>query len=219
MRRAIPEPIRSTHARLIAAKLLVIAVLAIAVAEISAVAKADVVLADSIHSPAAGWLTTAALAVTELASTDAILIATAGAVVLLAAKRHWRGAVALAASVLGTQVVVGIAKVAMARPRPDESAAIIDPPGFSFPSGHSASAVALYVMLALIAGSALRKRAWGPAWVAAVALVTLIGLSRIYLGAHYPTDVLAGWLTGGIVVLASWALCARLPAPARAATG
>src|SRR5215207_10584085 len=92
-----PPLIRSTHARLIAGKLLLFVVLATAVAELSIVARADIALADSIHSLTTGWLTTGALAVTELASTDVILIATAGAVVALAASRHWRGALRPAA--------------------------------------------------------------------------------------------------------------------------
>jgi membrane-associated phospholipid phosphatase len=83
---------------------------------------------------------------------------------------------------------------------------------WSFPSAHSASAVALYVMLAVIA-TTLWRRQLRPAVAFAVAgaVVALVGLSRIYLGAHYPTDVLAGWLTGGILVVASWAACSRLP--------
>lgn len=211
-----PRLIRSTPARLIAGKLLLFVVLAIAVAELSIVARADIALADSIHSLTTGWLTTGALAVTELASTDVILIATAGAVVALAASRHWRGAIALAISVLATQAVVSVAKGLAERPRPDEGGAMVDPGGFSFPSAHSASAVALYVMLALIGGTALRGRVRGSAWAAAIALALAIGLSRVYLGAHYPTDVLAGWLTGGILVVGAWALCSRLPAPGRA---
>ena len=71
-------------------------------------------------------------------------------------------------------------------------------------------------MLALIAGTALRGRVRGSAWAAAIALALAIGLSRVYLGAHHPTDVLAGWLTGGILVVGAWALCSRLPAPGRA---
>ena len=206
-----PQLIRSIHARLIAGKLVLFVVLAIAVAELSIVARADIALADSIHSLASGWLTTGALAVTELASTDVILIATAGAVVALAASRHWRGAIALGVSVLATQAVVSVAKGLAERPRPDEHGAMVESGGFSFPSAHSASAVALYVMLAVIAGSALRGRVRDSAWAVAIALALAIGVSRVYLGAHYPTDVLAGWLTGGILVVGSWALCARLP--------
>ncbi|HET8593173.1 MAG TPA: phosphatase PAP2 family protein, partial [Solirubrobacterales bacterium] len=67
-------------------------------------------------------------------------------------------------------------------------------------------------MLALIAARAMRGRARGHAWIAAIALVAAVGLSRVYLGAHYPTDVLAGWLIGGVAVVGSWVLCSRLPA-------
>jgi membrane-associated phospholipid phosphatase len=217
MVQAATRLIRSTHARLIAGKLVAVAVLAVAVAELSLVANADIAAAGWIHSLTAGWLTTILLGVTELASTDVVLSATAAVVLALAAKRHWRGAIALATSVLLTQAVVAIGKGLMSRPRPDADSAMVEPSGFSFPSAHSASSVALYVMLALIAGSALRKRVWGPVWVAAILMVAAIGISRVYLGAHYPTDVFAGWLIGGILVLGSWALCSRLPAPGRAA--
>jgi undecaprenyl-diphosphatase len=217
MSRAI-RPTQSTCFRLIGAKLLLAAALAVAVAKLSFVGALDVAAVDSLRTHAIGWLTTIAEGVTELGSTDAILVATAGAAVFLAARRHWRGAVAVSLSVLATQAVVSIGKALMSRPRPEEHAAGIDPAGFSFPSGHSASAVALYVMLAVIAGSALRKRASAPVWAIAIGLVAMIGLSRVYLGVHYPTDVIAGWLTGGAVVLVSWALCARLPAPGRVAS-
>jgi membrane-associated phospholipid phosphatase len=210
-------PIGSNHARLIAGKLLAIVVLTIAVAELSIVAHADLAVVGWIHSLATGWLTTVLLGITELASTDVILAATAAAVAFLAANRHWRGAIALATSVLVTQAVVTVGKDLMSRPRPEGDHAVVDPSGFSFPSAHSASAVALYVMLALIAGSVLRKRFGGVAWAGAILLVLMVGTSRVYLGAHYPTDVVAGWLIGGILVLGSWALCFRLPAPGRAA--
>ena len=66
--------------------------------------------------------------------------------------------------------------------------------GFSFPSGHSASAVALYGSLA--AHEKKRKLLW----VLAVVLPLLVGFSRVYVGAHFPTDVLCGWLLGALIV-------------------
>lgn len=218
MRERAGQLVQDTHARLIAAKLLVVAALAIAVTELSIVANLEIELMQSIHSLTTGWLTSLLLAVSDLAGTEVLFVATAAAAVVLAALQHWRGAVALVISVLTTQVVVAIAKHLMSRPRPEADGAASHAAGFSFPSAHSASAVALYLMLALIAGSVLHKKLSWVAWVAAGLLVTMVGLSRIYLGAHYPTDVLAGWLTGGIVVVACWALCSRLPERGRAAT-
>ncbi len=66
--------------------------------------------------------------------------------------------------------------------------------GYAFPSGHSASAVTVYVSLA--AHEKKRKLLW---WLAAV-LPLLVGFSRVFVGAHYPTDVLCGWLLGMIIV-------------------
>ncbi len=66
--------------------------------------------------------------------------------------------------------------------------------GYSFPSGHSASAVAAYGSLAV--GGKKRRLLWVPA----VVLPLLVGFSRVYVGAHYPTDVLAGWLLGAVIV-------------------
>ncbi len=71
--------------------------------------------------------------------------------------------------------------------------------GYSFPSGHSASAVAAYGSLA--AHEKKRKQLWA----LAVALPLLVGFSRVYVGAHFPTDVLCGWLLGAMIVaLVPW---------------
>jgi membrane-associated phospholipid phosphatase len=64
---------------------------------------------------------------------------------------------------------------------------------FGLPSGHAQTAVAVWGMIAYYV-----KRPW--VWVVSVALMILIGLSRIFLGVHFPTDVLAGWLIGGILL-------------------
>jgi len=93
-------------------------------------------------------------------------------------------------------VLNNVLKVAMHDPRPywfDPEVRLLTSPGTSFgvPSGHSQNAAAVWG----IVGAYLRK-GWG--WAVAVALVFLIGLSRMYLGVHFPTDVFAGWIIGVI---------------------
>ena len=206
--------IQMVPARLVAAKILLVAALALAVTEISIVTNADVAVANQVHAVTAGWLTAVVMVISDMASTPVITVATVVIAAALAAGRHWRGAAALAVSVIGTQAAVSGVKLLVSRPRPHGEGTLIDPSGFSFPSAHSASAVALYLMVALITAGLLKRRFRFAPYLAAGLAVSLVGISRVYLGAHHPTDVLAGWLTGGIVVVASWHLCSRLPAPA-----
>jgi undecaprenyl-diphosphatase len=148
------------------------------------------------------------LSITQLGNSETIFALTILAVAVLAAVRHWRGALVVTVAVVTTQAVVEIAKLLVERPRP--SGGLVQASGFSFPSGHAATSVALYGGIALIAArSSGGSRKWAiPA--GALILALEIGFSRIELGAHYPTDVVAGWLTGAIVVLASWLGVSRL---------
>ena len=71
----------------------------------------------------------------------------------------------------------------------------------SFPSGHSAGSMVAYGLLAYLAWNLL-PRPWSYVVVLILAgLIILIGISRIYLGAHFPTDVIAGWILGAIVLI------------------
>ncbi len=118
---------------------------------------------------------------------------------------------------LGTQAVVQLVKLTVDRPRPAVNGAITDAHGASFPSAHSATAVALYATLALLLAHRCHGLKRVAVLVAGGVVVAAVGLSRIELGAHYPLDVLAGWLTGAALVLAFWALVARVvPRPAAA---
>jgi undecaprenyl-diphosphatase len=87
----------------------------------------------------------------------------------------------------------------VARPRPS---ALINYPtaeGFSYPSGHVVAGFCLYVTIAWIVSTRIEtSAAKAGIWIAAVVLVLLIGMSRVYIGIHYPTDVLAGFLGAAI---------------------
>jgi membrane-associated phospholipid phosphatase len=101
------------------------------------------------------------------------------------------------ALVLGVVINDGL-KTLFTHPRPfdlDPSVGLYPAEGYGFPSGHAQMSVVIWGVLA----AEIRKR-W--AWITAVILMVLIGFSRIYLGVHFPTDVLAGWAVGTLVLIA-----------------
>ncbi len=119
------------------------------------------------------------------------------AVGILASRRAWADALLVAMTTAGALVINPIFKEVFSRPRP----ALHDPDltlrTFSFPSGHSMGSAAVYGALAIVLARRLRGAVWAPLVVAAaVLIVLLVGASRVYLGAHYPTDVVAGWILG-----------------------
>ncbi|MFN2484293.1 MAG: phosphatase PAP2 family protein [Candidatus Limnocylindria bacterium] len=143
-----------------------------------------------------------ARAVTDLGSTWAVtLIAVALLAVLLA-----RRAVGLGLLASGTIAVVALGnstiKLILSRARPEVLNAPIVEPGFSFPSGHALMSATTYGVLAVLV---LRGRLPRPVKTAVVialaALVGCVGLTRVYLGVHFLTDVIAGWVLGAVIVL------------------
>lgn len=106
-------------------------------------------------------------------------------------------ALLLLASVGGLWLAVFLLKDVYARQRPEIVAAMSDTAGMSFPSGHAMVSAALYPTLAVLVASVvhrLRLKLYLVAFAAVLAIV--VGLTRLYLGVHYPTDVLAGWALG-----------------------
>tara|TARA_R110002110_G_scaffold69766_18_gene188073 strand:- start:702 stop:2798 length:2097 start_codon:yes stop_codon:yes gene_type:complete len=156
--------------------------------------------------------------ITALGDWRVVAALMAAAVALLLSRRRYGLAVGLAIAVLGDIVTVTALKLIFRRPRPD-LAYFIETSG-SFPSGHAAIAVAFYGTVFFIAW---RLRWIGPlaAALLAATLAFLIGFSRIYLIEHYLTDVLNGWLVGGLwlviaIAIAEWWACthsARTDAP------
>lgn len=102
------------------------------------------------------------------------------------------------ATLLPTLIMLAI-KVTIARPRPELWPRLIDESNFSFPSGHSTFGAALATIAVLIwlHSPHRAKILW-----AGVCFALLMGFSRIYLGVHYPTDVLVGWVNGTLTTLA-----------------
>ncbi|MGH7010194.1 MAG: phosphatase PAP2 family protein [Caulobacteraceae bacterium] len=161
------------------------------------------------------WVQRAAIDFTALGSTTiltAVVIAAAGLFVLV---REWRAAIFLiAASVTGTVLVEGF-KVAVGRTRPPTAMHLVPVSNASFPSGHAAMSALIYLTLAaLVARFSTRRRVETYALVLGVVVTFLIGLTRIYVGVHWPTDVIAGWALGACWA-SLWWLIAWASAPGR----
>ena len=141
-------------------------------------------------------LTDVMRAVTLLGSTAVLVGALwVAAVISYARTRARRWPVFLLTTAIGAIVLNNLAKVLVNRPRPAFHP-LVHPFGSSFPSGHSVGAAALCGSLAYLL---TRHRSWRIGvwiWSAAIFVAMLVGLSRIYLGAHWPTDVLAGLSLG-----------------------
>ena len=209
----LPQGIRSlrhTHPVLL---LVAVATIAAAVMTSATVVRFDAALGGLARASAGAIPTDAGFAISTLGGTDLVMPLTAVSALVLCTLREWRGALTVLLSVVGTQGLVALVKITVERPRPASNSSIADASGSSFPSAHSATAMALYATLTLLGAGACRGRARIVVWLAGFSLIASVGLSRILLAAHYPTDVLAGWLTGAAVVGASWLLVRRVAVP------
>jgi undecaprenyl-diphosphatase len=153
------------------------------------------------------WLLEAARDITSLGSNivlGIILFAVVG-YLLLAGKRAvtWM----ILGAVLGGVALNNSLKFAFARPRPDFVTPAVQVFTASFPSGHATLSAITYLTLGEVLArtqSEVRIRIY---FISLAAFVTvLVGLSRVYLGVHYPTDVLAGWCIGAAWAMGWWAL-------------
>ena len=140
--------------------------------------------------------------VTELGSTGAVTLVAIVAIVLGVLIGPWLhgllGAVTIALASLGNHWI----KVFIARNRPDLLEPVLVERGFSFPSGHALLSMVTYGVLGVLVMRSRLPLALRRGVVAILGVVVLlVGLSRVWLGVHYPTDVLAGWTTGAVIVL------------------
>jgi undecaprenyl-diphosphatase len=165
----------------------------------------DVTAMEIAEKLRTGWLVDVAKVVTALGSSAVVLPLAAIAAAALAARRRWAelGVLAVGMAI----VVLGVHELKDAVDRPRPSGGLVGTSGSSFPSAHAAYAT-FYVWLAVTIVMRLRVGMARGALlvVAGVALTALVGLSRVYLGVHYMSDVSAGWALGAV----AFSLCAAV---------
>lgn len=149
--------------------------------------------------------------ITALGGFTVLTLVTMVAVIAFLIHRKTKHAVILAATALVGQFGSEVLKGLYGRPRPD-----LAPHGSyvysaSFPSGHSMLSATIYLTLAMLIASLEARRATKVlVFATATALMIAIGVSRIYLAVHWPSDVLAGWCAGAGLALVAWAVLLRV---------
>jgi len=137
--------------------------------------------------------------VTFLGNGLAISVGTGVIGLWFASSKRWDQLIFLFSTVAGAALLNLILKQVFFRPRPEYPQAFLDAAGFSFPSGHAMTSLAFYGAAAYLAFPFLKsKESRLLVAVSALGVSALIGFSRLYLGVHYLTDVLAGWAAGGL---------------------
>jgi undecaprenyl-diphosphatase len=156
--------------------------------------------------------------VTALGGFTVLTLVTVVGVLLFLFHDRRRHAAVLAGAVLLAQLASELTKALYGRPRPDLVTHGSYVYSGSFPSGHSMLSAVTYLTLAMLIASLETRRATkGVVFVLAGLLVLAIGISRVYLGVHWPSDVLGGWALGSAYALAAWAVLIWIGGRPRAA--
>ena len=144
----------------------------------------------------ASWLTTVARALSTIGSQKVLLPLVAVVAIVLVARRALRPAALLVVIWAGAIELYSLAKNVVDRPRPPMHLWLTTASSWAFPSGHATQSLSTFAALALVSAAVVpTARRFALAVAVLVAVVAAgIGCSRVYLGVHWATDVLAGWL-------------------------
>ncbi len=162
---------------------------------------------DNLAQPVGpAFLKTAMIDLTAMGSETILTLTTLAAVAFLLLRKRGRQALLLAVAVGGGAIISGILKGQFARPRPDIVPHLVPVSSGSFPSGHAMNSAIVYLTIAVLVARSYKESRTRLFIVGLAAIMTFtIGVSRVYLGVHWPSDVIAGWLVGG-----GWALAMGL---------
>lgn len=172
-----------------------------AVLESEGVVHLDHAFTAFLYSIRSEWLSQIFYGLTQLGTREAVFAIGVLATIVFLYKRRYTAVLAFWLAMAGTGLSVQYGKKVISRDRPD-LVAFYPERNFSFPSGHATTSMALFGMLGYFGHRHLPgRRQRRAALLAAAALILLIGFSRIYLGVHFLSDVLAGFLLGAMWVL------------------
>lgn len=162
-------------------------------------ARFDAAVRGWVHQFASPTLTRVMFAISWIGSTGLFLVFLVSVAAFLII--HWkRAALWLFLSLAGANLLITTLKNSFQRPRPVAFFGVL-PSSYSFPSGHSLASFCFYIVLAGLLSSRVRSPALRVLiWIIASLLVVAIGISRIYLGVHYPSDVVGGYLAAALWV-------------------
>jgi membrane-associated phospholipid phosphatase len=156
-------------------------------------------IANWFHAHLTHGFVTLLRALSEPGSAQWIGVVVFLGVLFFAWKKHWPSLATLVVAVPGGMLLNELIKLLVHRPRPFLAGPFVDWSGYSFASGHTIGATLLYGQLALFLVPAIKGRRWRALTTSsAVVVVLLVGFSRIALGAHYLTDVLAAIVFGTV---------------------
>ena len=159
--------------------------------------RADTAISQFVQSVRTPVLDRAMIGITEFGDSVVVVVVAAGLLVSLALARQWRPAIVVGSAFALAAATVPLIKIVLHRQRPIDiySGAEL----FSFPSGHSTFATLLFATLALLIAPRFQRGGQVAVWTAALSGLVLVGMSRIYLGAHWPSDVIGGVLVGTLL--------------------
>ena len=171
----------------------------------------DVGVANALHTNGhvdpigPHWFEERVFELTALGSIMVVALVTVSAAGFLLVVRKYGAALLLLVAVIGGAGLSESLKLGIARARPDLIPINMDISGMSFPSGHATLAAVCYLTIAALLAHEQQKRRVKAYVIFAAVLVTLmVGLSRIYLGVHWATDVLGGWCLGAAWAILCW---------------